>query len=100
MNLSILPMVSGLYMYYNSSYRLLSSTNKKTTPLTVPSDPRIRKSFESSVDDDSDDPTAIYRSSSCFELNDSIIARVSVEGLENTCYYKSIYVSSSDFYFY
>ena len=61
----------------------------------MPSDPRIRKSFEASVDDNEGEGTAIYRSNSCFELSDTVVARVSVEGQETTCYYKSIYVSHS-----
>ncbi len=85
-------------VFYSLYYRLLSNTNKKTTPLTVPSDPRIRKSFESCVDDIEGDGTGIYRSNSCFELSDNVVARVSVEGQETTCYYKSIYVSSQLLY--
>ena len=69
--------------------------NKKPTALSVPNDPRLRKSFDLDLSDGSlsVEDGSIQRSNSCFELNDHMIIRVSVSEQEDTCNYKSIYVS-------
>lgn len=86
--------------YLLSINRLIRNSNKskKTGTLSVPSDPRIRKSFDldSDIESDLDGGGAIYRSSSCFELSERMIVRVTIKGhREKTCPYKSIYVSLS-----